>query len=99
MATLTRTRPSLQVEDAESESRRPLHLDIPTPFPRILQRTVQLSDESNESSARTSASHSLEEGSRDSSKVNGDAVAEDVVTAKENANLVSGCNARCIGRS
>lgn len=32
MATLTRTRPSFQ-DESEVEPRRPLHLDIPTPFP------------------------------------------------------------------
>ncbi|KAI0716976.1 HECT-like ubiquitin-conjugating enzyme-binding-domain-containing protein [Earliella scabrosa] len=35
MATLTRTRATFQVDDAEAEARRPLHLDIPTPFPRL----------------------------------------------------------------
>ena len=37
MATLTRTRPTFQVDsqdDVQAE-RRPLHLDIPTPFPRL----------------------------------------------------------------
>lgn len=37
MATLTRTRPSFQVvEDPPvAEHHRPLHLDIPTPFPNL----------------------------------------------------------------
>ena len=35
MATLTRTRATFQVDDAEAQARRPLHLDIPTPFPRL----------------------------------------------------------------
>ena len=51
MATLTRTRPTFQVEDASDadvEPRRPLHLDIPTPFPQ-----VTLSAEQHREEART----------------------------------------------
>ncbi len=48
MATLTRTRPSFQVEDdiqADVDARRPLHLDIPTPFPRVAYSTARVHEE------------------------------------------------------
>ncbi len=48
MATLTRTRPSFQVEDdiqADVDARRPLHLDIPTPFPRVAYSTARMHEE------------------------------------------------------
>ncbi|KAI0718753.1 HECT-like ubiquitin-conjugating enzyme-binding-domain-containing protein [Cerioporus squamosus] len=48
MATLTRIRPSFQVEDtleSEVDARRPLHLDIPTPFPRVAYSTTRAQEE------------------------------------------------------
>ncbi|KAI0760508.1 HECT-like ubiquitin-conjugating enzyme-binding-domain-containing protein [Fomes fomentarius] len=38
MATLIRTRAAINIQD-ELEERRPLHLDIPTPFPRLPHQT------------------------------------------------------------
>ena len=39
MATLTRTRSSFQMgeDPTDAEHRRPLHLDVPTPFPQLLR--------------------------------------------------------------
>ncbi|PIL23107.1 hypothetical protein GSI_14416 [Ganoderma sinense ZZ0214-1] len=47
MATLTRTRPTFQAaeESSDAEHHRPLHLDIPTPFPNV--RRLEGSSSSN----------------------------------------------------
>ena len=83
MATLTRSLPAFQVEDVEPEERRPLHLDIPTPFPRLYESS---------SSRDSSSDHKTEELPPSSGETTSEGVQAEVVVSQveQDADIVSG---------
>ena len=95
MATLTRVRPTFQVEEAEPEPRRPIHLDIPTPFPHLPQLAAQRSDHSSEtnglSSGTTPVNFEAEGGRRNGLDVEGPGVVAEATVSRvdENTDSVS----------
>ncbi|KAI0754285.1 HECT-like ubiquitin-conjugating enzyme-binding-domain-containing protein [Daedaleopsis nitida] len=82
MATLARARPSFSPEDTEVEPRRPLHLDIPTPFPRVSHlRENRRDDNYKAESSGAPSDESLLAGGI--TRVEGTAAAEDVTQPVE----------------